>query len=114
MTRRSEITPASRGKGRRMTIESNKDKLSRVRQMSTGDPTWDLSPNDLAALKYVSDDNARLRAMITEIQGELYGQGFEILGWHANGDTEPLDGWFDNNGWTDVDNWTPTNVEGTE
>lgn len=29
------------------------DQLSRVRLMASGDPTWDLSPNDLAALTAV-------------------------------------------------------------
>lgn len=33
--------------------ESFEDQLSRVRLMSEGDPTWDLSPNDQAALKAV-------------------------------------------------------------
>jgi len=35
-------------------MESNTDKLSRVRQMIKDDgQTWDLSPNDKAALEYV-------------------------------------------------------------
>lgn len=33
--------------------EEYDDQLSRVRLMSQGDPTWDLSPNDVAALKAV-------------------------------------------------------------
>lgn len=32
---------------------------------------------------------------------ELYGQDFEILGWHLNGDTEPLDSWFEENNWVE-------------
>jgi len=43
-----------------------------------------------------------LRDTISEIIGELYGQGFEVSGWHENGDLEPLDTWFDDNGWCDV------------
>jgi hypothetical protein len=27
----------------------------------------------------------------------LYGKGHEVLGWHLNGDTEPLDSFFDDN-----------------
>jgi len=42
--------------------ESPADKLSRVRQMSTGDPTWDLSKNDLQALRYVVASVDSLRA----------------------------------------------------
>lgn len=38
--------------------------------------------------------------VLTSIRTELYGQGFEILGWHMNGDTQPLDSWFEENeGW---------------
>lgn len=44
-------------------------------------------------------ENAKLKSTITEINNELYGQGFEVLGWHLNGDTEPLDNWFTDNGW---------------
>ena len=36
-----------------MSKESNEEKLSRVREMASGSETWDLSRNDLAALKYV-------------------------------------------------------------
>lgn len=34
-------------------IESPEDMISRVRQMASGSDTWDLSPNDIAALKYL-------------------------------------------------------------
>lgn len=44
-------------------------------------------------------ENEKLKSAITEINNELYGQGFEVLGWHLNGDTEPLDNWFTDNGW---------------
>jgi hypothetical protein len=33
--------------------ESPDKMLARVRQMAGGSPTWDLSPNDLAALRHV-------------------------------------------------------------
>lgn len=35
------------------------------------------------------------------ILNELYGQGFEVLGWHQNGDSEPLDSWFEDNAWVE-------------
>ena len=44
----------------------------------------------------------RLQSLADEICGELYGQGFEVSGWHLNGDLEPLDSWFDNNGWCEA------------
>ncbi len=46
----------------------------------------------------------RLRERHTEIVENLYGQGFEVLGWHLNGDTAPLDGWFDENDWIESEN----------
>jgi len=50
----------------------------------------------------------RLRELHREIVGELYGKGFDVLGWHSNGVTEPLDSWFDENGWCYIDEWKPT------
>lgn len=47
----------------------------------------------------VQEQNRRL----TEIHSELYGHGLEVLGWHLNGDTEPLDSWFDDNEWGPVE-----------
>ncbi len=41
----------------------------------------------------------RLRERHAEIIENFYGHGFEVLGWHLNGDTAPLDGWFDENDW---------------
>ncbi len=38
--------------------------LSRVRQMADGDPQWDLSPNDQAALRAVLDELDRLNGII--------------------------------------------------
>lgn len=45
--------------------ESFEDQLSRVEQMATGDPTWDLSDNDIAALQAVLSDRRKL-LMITK------------------------------------------------
>lgn len=51
--------------------ESFEDQLSRVQQMASGSPTWDLSPNDIAALKAVlvnfnrrADEIARLHGLV--------------------------------------------------
>jgi hypothetical protein len=34
-------------------MESNQDKIMRVEAMASGEPSWDLSENDMAALQYV-------------------------------------------------------------
>lgn len=46
--------------------ETNEEKLDRVRLMAGGDPTWDLSSNDLAALKHVMAELDRLQAIERE------------------------------------------------
>jgi len=51
-----------------------------------------------AARAECNEANRRL----TEITEELYGQGFDIVGWHLNGEVEPLDSWFDDNEWSAV------------
>lgn len=48
--------------------ESYDDQLSRVRLMSQGDPTWDLSPNDVAALQAVSAKASMLPDAVMLIQ----------------------------------------------
>ncbi len=40
-----------------------------------------------------------LERIIDEIHDTLYGQGFEIIGWHLNGATEPLDNFFESSNW---------------
>lgn len=44
-------------------------------------------------------ENAGLKSVVSEINNELYGQGFQVSGWHLNGALEPLDNWFTDNGW---------------
>ena len=44
-------------------------------------------------------ENAALRVAMDGVNSELYGKGLEVLGWHLNGDTEPLDSWFEDNEW---------------
>lgn len=51
------------------------------------------------------DEIQRLRALHTEIVGELYGKGFQVAGWHLNSDLEELDAWFDDNDWCDIEAW---------
>lgn len=45
-------------------------------------------------------ENAALKVAVNGFNQELYGKGFEVLGWHLNGDTEPLDNWFEENDWS--------------
>lgn len=44
-------------------------------------------------------ENAALKEVVSGVNSELYGQGFEVSGWHLNGALEPLDNWFTDNGW---------------
>lgn len=44
-------------------------------------------------------ENAALKEVVSGVTSELYGQGFEVSGWHLNGALEPLDNWFTDNGW---------------
>ncbi len=46
-----------------MSPETYEEQLSRVQLMASGDPTWDLSENDMAALNAVLD---RLGAVESE------------------------------------------------
>lgn len=53
----------------------------------------------VAELEQVSTENAQLKQVISDIHSELYGQGFQVAGWHLNGDLEALDTWFEDNDW---------------
>lgn len=50
-------------------------------------------------VKQLAAENVALKGIVSEINNELYGQGFEVAGWHLNGALEPLDNWFTDNGW---------------
>lgn len=47
----------------------------------------------------LASENAALKEVVSGVNSELYGQGFEVSGWHLNGALEPLDNWFTDNGW---------------
>lgn len=51
------------------------------------------------AYQQLAAENVWLKGIVSEINNELYGQGFEVAGWHLNGALEPLDNWFTDNGW---------------
>ncbi|TYG10925.1 hypothetical protein DJ548_01790 [Klebsiella grimontii] len=55
---------------------------------------------DLAkAYVQLAAENVGLKGVVSEINNELYGKGFEVAGWHLNGALEPLDTWFEDNNW---------------
>jgi hypothetical protein len=51
--------------------ESFENQLSRVEGMASGDPTWDLSPNDQAALKSLLVVRNRQALRISELDAEV-------------------------------------------
>ncbi|WP_430622195.1 hypothetical protein [Klebsiella pneumoniae] len=51
------------------------------------------------AYQQLAAENVALKGVVSEINNELYGKGFEVAGWHLNGALEPLDNWFTDNGW---------------
>jgi hypothetical protein len=44
-------------------IESDQEMRDRLEMMAAGDPTWDLSDNDKAAIAWVLERDARLRGL---------------------------------------------------
>lgn len=50
----------------------------------------------------LASENAALKEVVSGVNSELYGQGFEVSGWHLNGALEPLDNWFTDNGWASM------------
>ena len=55
--------------------------------------------NTQMQLEKMAAENAGLKSVVSEINNELYGQGFQVSGWHLNGALEPLDSWFEENNW---------------
>jgi hypothetical protein len=51
--------------------ESFDEQISRVRQMADGDPTWDLSQKDIAALKALLQDYDRQCRRIQELDDAM-------------------------------------------
>lgn len=43
--------------------------------------------------------NKQLEEKLADVWDVLYGKGFEVVGFHLNGDLEPMDSFFDNNDW---------------
>lgn len=65
--------------------ESNADKLSRVQLMAQGDSgTWDHSPNDIEALRYVLESREELLEVLKEFDTDA------ILRKHHGQNVDPL------------------------
>ena len=45
----------------------------------------------------------RTNGALSDMQSELYGQNLKIIGWHLNGNEEPVENFFDNNWEPDLD-----------
>lgn len=54
-----------------MPMTDMDDRLCRVELMATGSPTWDLSPNDLVALKAVLDDRKEAWKEVAKLKAQL-------------------------------------------
>lgn len=42
----------------------------------------------------------RAERIVNEIWEMFYGQGMELTNWHLNGDTQPIDSFFEDNDWS--------------
>ena len=52
-------------------------------------------------VKALAAEVERLTERHNDIVKALYGQGLDVVGYHLNGDLEPLDTWFEDNNWID-------------
>lgn len=57
----------------------------------------------LVSLDKLTARLAEANRRLSEIRDELCGNGFEISGWHNNGDMEPIDTWWEDNDWGPVE-----------
>lgn len=85
----------------------DEDQLVRIANFLGGDARQ-APESDPTIAGLVIAEIKRLRALHAEVVGELYGKGFEVAGWHHNGDLEPLDSFFEDSGWLDADTWQPS------
>lgn len=42
---------------------------------------------------------AEAERIVRDVWDMLYGQNLEVANWHKNGDTEPMDNFFESNHW---------------
>ena len=54
---------------------------------------------------------ARAEKIINEIWDIFYGQNLYVVGWHLNGDHEPMDSFFEENDWILEDKDIPEEVK---
>lgn len=65
-----------------MSRESHDEQIARVGCMASGDPTWDLSDNDVEALKTVLKDRAELLNTLKSALAYLDRGGIERSEWY--------------------------------
>lgn len=82
-------------------LKAERDALAQRVEMlaqNLGNAIWG-EQEALQRVNALAVENAALKVAVDGFNQELYGKGFEVLGWHLNGDTEPLDNWFGENDW---------------
>ncbi len=52
-----------------------------------------------AQIGAITAENVGLKVAVDGFNQELYGQGFQVSGWHLNDALDPLDSWFESNDW---------------
>ena len=57
----------------------NAEQLLRIELMATGDPTWDLSENDIEAIKAILAERAALRESLAALITGLENAVHEVL-----------------------------------
>lgn len=72
-------------------MANSNDMVSRVESMASGSATWDLSDNDLKALKFVLEERAALWAALKAILDEPHGCPMCDSGKLRNPDKEHFD-----------------------
>lgn len=55
--------------------QTREDAISRLRLMADGNPKWDLSDNDRAAIKILLEENEKLRVALREASDHLKRHG---------------------------------------
>ena len=63
--------------------ETFDDQFSRLELMADGDPTWDLSENDRAAIRAVLAEVGRLQAIVNFLHGQFQMHSPKMGGQHS-------------------------------
>ena len=80
-------------------LRGQADALHRIGSALDLDPGTDLTREAPERVEALAAHVERLNNKLADINNSLYGQNLLITGWHLNGDTEPMDTWFEENDW---------------